>query len=436
MKRSRPTPRAAAAASHSGRVASAVDAVGQAVDELASVLDFAVNAGELGSVMAEVVSVKNRFDQVITHYVSQAERCAVPASMGLRTMGQALAAQTSADPRAYRPAGLRGRWLREFPTFEGAAVLGEMSAAHLDLIRRRLDGPRTHVLLQKDQQILVDAARDCSFADFRKVADYWLIAADPDGDEPADQQERSGVSLRVGRGGRLHLRGEFDAITGQALRTAIDSLAQQLRSSDDEAGVVRSEAARRAEALATLVTRGASRTDGGHVKPLVNIVMSQTVAEHLLAVMAGEPTPEQIPVRWDDVDGRCELIDGTPIHPHHALKLFGVATFRRHILDANSRLIDVAVNARSFPNWMRNALHIQARGACETPGCDSPHRWIQADHTHPWSRGGQTRLTNGQSQCAPDNQAKTNTIGRAPWHTRRSIRSRIRTPVTLNDNDH
>ena len=419
MKRSSRTSGSDAMSFGAGRLASAVDAVTLAVDGLVSLLDFAVDAGELGSVMNDVVAVKNRFDHLITAYVSQAGRCGVPASMGLRTMEQVLGAETPADPRCYRPSRLRGQWLREFPLFEDAAALGEMSSSHMDLIRRRLDGPRTHVLLQKDQQILVDAARDCSFADFKKVADYWLIAADPDGDEPRDQQQRSGVSLRVGRGGRLHLRGEFDATTGQALCTAIDSVAQQLRSSDEEAGVVRSEAARRAEALATLVSRGAARTDGTHPKPLINIVMSQPVAEHLLEVMAGEPAPERMPVRWNDIDGRCELIDGTPIHPHHALKLFGVATFRRHIMDANSRMIDVAVNARSFPNWMRNALHIQARGACETSGCDAPHRWIQADHTHPWSRGGQTRLSNGQNQCAPDNQAKTNTVGRTSWHTKR-----------------
>jgi len=427
-----------AAGSRVGRVASAVDAVGQAVDELVSVLDFVADASELGAVMGDVVSVKNRFDHLITQYVAQSDQCGVPASLGLRTMGQVFGAQTHADPRCYRPAGLRGRWLREFPLFEDAASAGEMGAAHLDLIRCRLDTPRTHVMVQQDQQILIDAARDCSFSDFKKVADYWLIATDPDGDEPIDQQERAGLSLRIGRGGRVHVRGEFDAITGQALRTAIDGVAQQLRSADEEAGVVRSESARRAEALATLVTRGAARAGGGHVRPLINIVMSQPVAEHLLGVMAGEPTPERMSVRWDDVDGRCELIDGTPIHPHHALKLFGTATFRRHILDSNSRLIDVAVNARTFPNWMRTALHIQARGACETPGCDAPHHWIQADHTHPWSLGGQARLSNGQNQCAPDNQAKTNTPNHNPWHTRRRTVGWARTPVkrSATDDDH
>ena len=145
--------------------------------------------------------------------------------------------------------------------------------------------------------------------------------------------------------------------------------------------------------------------------------MSETVAEYLLeeaAIETGDPAP----VKWNDVDGRCELIDGTPIHPKHVLPILGVATFRRHILNAKSRLIDVSVNARTFPQWMRNALHVQARGACETHGCDAPHRWIQADHTEPHSHGGQTRFSNGQNQCTADNHAKTNTAGNTAWRER------------------
>ena len=39
---------------------------------------------------------------------------------------------------------------------------------------------------------------------------------------------------------------------------------------------------------------------------------------------------------------------------------------------------------------------------------DAPFAWLQADHTHPHSRGGPTRLHNGKMKCGPDNQAKGN----------------------------
>lgn len=427
-----------------GPLAVALGAVGAAVDELSWQVAFTASPNELVDAVGEIVAVKNRFDQMLTSFVFQMERCGAPASVGLRTVGQVLGAKTAADPRAFRAAGVRGRWLQDFAEFEAAAESGAMGAAHLDLIRRRLDGPRTHFVLRDDQQLFVDAARDCSFADFGKVVDYWLIAVDPDGDEPKDQAARTGLSMRIGRGGRVHLQGDFDALSGQALRTAVDRVAQQLRLADEDTGTIRSEANRRAEALVELVIRGAARADGTHPVPLINIVMSETVAEHLIEQLANDgltsgpiSEPDRMPVAWNDIDGRCELIDGTPIHPHHALKLFGVATFRRHIIGASGRAIDVSVNARTFPAWMRNTLHVQARGRCETPGCDAPHHWIQADHIQPHSRNGKTRLANGQNQCAADNKAKTNTTGHTPWHTKRTNHSHDqRARVGETDDDH
>lgn len=401
-----------------------------AVTDAADALDYVADAGEIADAVEDLIRVRNRFDALITQFMDQAETSGAPRSAGVRTVGQLVAAVANADPATVRPVATRGRWLRDFDGFADAFADGVVTSAHLEFMRRRLDGPRTHMTLRADQAFFVDAARDCSFADFKKVADYWLITVDPDGDEPADQQDRNSLSVRIGRGGRVLIRGELDALSGQAFRTAVDRVAQQLRNADSETGTVRSESQRRAAALNTLVTRGSERADGTHPAPLINIVMSETVAEHLLsqAAQAPEHPSTPAPVRWDDIDGRCELIDGTPIHPRHALGLFGVATFRRHILDAAGRVIDASSNARAFPAWMRNALHIAARGGCQTPGCDAPHHWIQADHIQPHSRNGPTTLTNGQNLCAADNQAKTDSshhrepVPRRPLHPKRSHR--------------
>ena len=134
--------------------------------------------------------------------------------------------------------------------------------------------------------------------------------------------------------------------------------------------------------------------------------MSQRqVAEDTLARL-DEPSFEPLPVAWNDIDGRCELIDGTPIHPNYALAVMGVATFRRQIMDAKGRILDVSHNARLFPKWMKNALLIRSRGRCDTLGCDAPFPWLQADHIKPHSRGGPTQLDNGQILCDPDNKHK------------------------------
>lgn len=393
-------------------VREAVKSAGETVDAAARVLTWTVDPGELAEVTKDVIALRDRVDALMAQFMMHVEQCGAPRSTGVRTAGQLVGVETSADPASVRVALARGRWLRDFPLFEAAFAAAEISGSHLDVLRRTVDGPLTHWQLVEEQDFFLDAARDCSFADFKKVAAYWLIAVDPDGDEPREQEERTGLSMRKGRGGRLFIRGELDAISGEVVHAAVGRRAQQMAAADQDQGVVRTEAQRHAAALVELVSQGFARP-GTPTPPLINIVMSQRVAEYLIE-QAAEPTSDPSPVRWDDVDGRCELIDGTPIHPKQVLSLFGVATFRRHILDARSRAIDVSVNARAFPAWMRNVFHIQARGGCETPGCDAPHRWMQADHVRPSSRGGKTRLANGQNLCAADNQAKTNTLLLAP----------------------
>lgn len=91
--------------------------------------------------------------------------------------------------------------------------------------------------------------------------------------------------------------------------------------------------------------------------------MSEKVAEWAIGRFTGTNTADDaavVPVHPTDLDGRCELIDGTPIHPLLAVVALGLvgpngavssATLRRYILDADSRLLDVSVNARRFPEW-------------------------------------------------------------------------------------
>lgn len=397
------------------RLATSLRDIEKGIDQTATLLDFTADRTELDAALFEFVGLKNKFDSLHAKLAANATAAGIHFGSRIRSMPSYVAAESTADPAPIRRAATLGKWLRSFAIFADAFETGELSASHLQLIRTKLDNPTTHVELLGAQQLLADVARDLCFADFKEAAEYWLVRIDPDGKEPQDQTDKAALSLSKGRGGRLLVRGETDALSGQAIQTAIDTEAQKLFHQDAENGVQRSEAQRRMAAMHNLIVRGAARPDGTFAKPLINIVMSQKVAEWLLTQLDTDEPADHVPVDWSDVDGRCELIDGTPIHPNHALATLGVATLRRYIFDAKSRLIDVSVNARSFPQWMKIALHVQSRGACDTHGCDAPHHWIAADHIQPHSRGGPTRLANGQNQCDPDNQAKTDTPNHTPW---------------------
>jgi hypothetical protein len=141
--------------------------------------------------------------------------------------------------------------------------------------------------------------------------------------------------------------------------------------------------------------------------PLINIVASSTVAEQTLARLDDDSV--EIGLDFQDPDGRCEFVDGTPVHPAFLLAAFGTAVFRRHVFGARGRPPDVSVNARSFPTWMKNAALIESRGRCSSVGCDAPFHWLEADHKKPHAKGGETSLGNVQSLCRPENQAKSDT---------------------------
>jgi len=119
-----------------------------------------------------------------------------------------------------------------------------------------------------------------------------------------------------------------------------------------------------------------------------------------------QPDPWRLPVDHDNPTRRCELIDGTPIHPRLALAAAATAHVRRLVLGAESEVLDLGRTVRTFPRHLKQLLLILARGRCQSPGCDAPLAWLQADHYIPWSRDGPTSLANGHILCDPHNKKK------------------------------
>ena len=137
--------------------------------------------------------------------------------------------------------------------------------------------------------------------------------------------------------------------------------------------------------------------------------MSLKVLQNAIAQMAKDPSEQDFTSMLDasDVDGRSELIDGTPIHPKYALILMMQARVRRQVLTAKNETLDASKPTRVFPEWMRHIRLVETRGQCTVPGCDAPHTWLQADHRQPSSKDGLTTLSNLDPMCAADNKFKS-----------------------------
>ena len=121
-----------------------------------------------------------------------------------------------------------------------------------------------------------------------------------------------------------------------------------------------------------------------------------------------EPAVPDEPVVADRVDPnrRCELVDGTPVHPTVALALALTGDVRRLVLSADGEILDLGRTVRLFPARLAAAIRAQHRGRCAQRGCDEPLHRLQIDHILPWALQGRTATRNGRPLCIWHNRTK------------------------------
>ena len=384
---------------------SVLDELEHALDAVLELRWSTISRTELADVVTRVEGpLAAKMDAVRAHSVSAADDAVVALVDGVRTTDQLVSARVGVSPARVRADGRLGRWLDDFPVFREALDRGEMSRDHLEHLRKA-DNPRAHLELIESQVMFVRAATTVDWRDWEQVVGYWLLAADPDGQIPREQLRNRRFSLTKHPDGSVSGRFHLDVISGQLVRNGVAIEEQRILDHDSEHGIVRTAADRKADALVKLIGRGASRASGDLPAPLVHVVIGQELAEDMVrSACSGEN--EALRISQSDVGRRCELADGTPVHPAAAMAVLAVAKFKRLVLAPNSRPLDLGVGSRGYPKDIKLAMLVAARGRCRTPGCDAPYAWLQADHIEPWVRSRRTDIANGQSLCGPDNRHK------------------------------
>ncbi len=370
-----------------------------ALDGVAAVPVSCLAVTELADRACELQRLSSQLDAIraatMAAVESAAEGPGVLRELGFRTAPQMVAARTGAKVDDVRPVAKAGSWLVDFPIFARAFADGILTLRHVrDL--KALDKPRTRHGLLKAQGYLVELAHHSDYRTFSQGLTYWLNAADPDGDEPREQVAKTGCTMTRHSDGSVSGKFFLDPLSASAVGTALEDEAQRLfNQQTEEHGRADTPRQRRGQALVGLMIKGAGIPGSATTTPLVNLVMGWELFQSLIERL-DDPTIQPVEVDVKDPNRRCELIDGTPIHPNLALMAMAVAEFKRIVLDTKSKAIDVSVKARGFPPWMKEVLLVEGRGRCGSPACDAPLPSLQADHVKPHSKGGQTILANGQ----------------------------------------
>lgn len=384
-----------------------LDLLETALHELSSQFLPNIDRAELGPQCVRLLSARDQLDAVMATTVAEAERADVPTLGKQRTMAQYLASRTHCAPDTIRADVRVGLWVSDFPLLEHAMLNGELSRRHVDLLRKT-QNIRVFTPMQHDQELFIDLAHKLEWNSFKQAVHYWLEINDQDAPQPEDHEAKNTCTINRQADGRIKIALNLDPLSGATVTHQIETEAGRLFDQDQEdTSIVRTATQRRARALTNLVERGAGRTENT-TKPLVHVVMSLKVLEHSLAQLA-KPVEEQdftSVLDSNDIDGRCELADGTPLHPKYALLLLMTARIRRQVLTAKNVTLNASYDTRLFPEWMKHIRLIETRGQCETAGCDALGEWLRADHHKPFTQTQQTTLADLRTICDPDNKTK------------------------------
>lgn len=383
-----------------------------AIDAVHEVALSCLDLDEVEALTVGVLGESERLTAAASTAVAECDRRGLARRRGSFGSTTAhLATFTRGPTAAIAPARTSGRWLTDYPLLAAAWAGGDITHAHLTELRRA-DNPRIHQLLIRDQHLHIDAARTLQFTDWLRHLAYWLLHADPDGSLTPHRQHRYGITLRTRPNGDITLTGTLDPLTGEALLTMLERETTTLRHTEHDNFAPTHQSSTRqlhAIALLRLTKRGFQRPDGGWPAPLINIVMSEPVAEDLISRMTNGDThnPHQLPLHYTDIDKRCETIRGTPLDPRTTWPALITGRLRRQIINAKNQTINLGRDTRLFTPTQKQALLVTARGQCSTTACDSPFAWLEADHTTPWTKGGQTNLEDGDIKCKPCNLNKS-----------------------------
>ena len=311
---------------------------------------------------------------------------------GARTAGAWLAARCRLPVAAARRRVRVGRALRTMPATEGAWLAGEVGEAHVDALvteRERVWAER----FEADEAELVGFARDLGYRGFRRALAYWSQAADPDGAERRESEQREGRRLHLSQSfeGAWFIDGVLDPIAGEIVSTALRRIEDELFRDDwaeakERVGegvrpsdLARTPAQRRADALVEMARRaGAVAADGGGRTP-----------DPLFTVLVG----------YETLAGRmCELASGTVVTPGALLPWLTPAWVERVVFDGPDRVKNVGPRRRLFSGATRRAVEVRDR-RCYSEYCDVPASRCEIDHVVPFSAGGPTVDGNGRPAC-------------------------------------
>src|SRR4051794_3835187 len=278
-----------------------------------------------------------------------------------------------------------GRALELLPAVAAAHAAGEVTADQVALIAK-ITQPRWVALIeQQDGDLAGIGAVLAGFAathrhdELARVVHTFLDRLDADGPEP-DPTEARFLTIGKHTDGSITFRGHLDAVGGEKLQAALESILQVNRPAGDQ----RSQSQRQADALVQL----ADIHLGCGTLPLLRGVKPQVAVTVPLADLLDPSTgPAAATAGF-----------GAVLSAARARWIACDADLTRIVLDPDGVPLDLGRTKRLATPALRKAVEARDRH-CVFAGCDAPHWWSEVHHLIEWTDGGPTSLENSALLC-------------------------------------
>jgi Domain of unknown function (DUF222) len=370
-----------------------LDAVGLAIDDLAAADPFSYSDPES---IIEIQRQLAKYQCIASKAVAAFHESKEWAPDGARTSVAWIDTRCHVPKSEARGQLRRGRALAHMPTAAKAWMDGDIGSAQVDVLAK-VRTPVTEAAFERDEELLVEKAKQLKFEEFGIVVAYWSQSADPDGASESDMERlaRRAVSLNSSIDGMWFGAMKFDPISGTIVSDEVERLEQELFEADWAAArerlgrepkmheLERTPAQRRADAVVEMATRSKTApADGRRPRPLFTFL-----------------------VGYESFRGRIsQLAQGQVLSPDSLLEWLDGADFERAIFMPGKR-VEVSITSRLFTGATRRAIELRDM-QCTHDYCDVPADECQIDHIIPYTRGGPTDQGNGRVHCGFHNRLR------------------------------
>ncbi|MCA1005620.1 HNH endonuclease [Rhodococcus hoagii] len=318
-------------------------------------------------------------------------------TLGFRSVKQWLAANTLLEVSTAARILALGKMLGRQPEIADAFNAGEISAEHAALIGEFCETPprgMPNEALDACRKVLLDSATGpaATTTTVRTCISRLERIFESDELPPSEDTERNEFHASKTLNGRVAVKGDLDAVTGEMLLTALSSLTKPRNPMDDPTNT-RTPARQRADAFAEILRRyldsGDAPIEGGERPHLSLHVNAQDLAR------------SQSNHEWTGSDGDPDLFGDKDVARMPHMGPLSIATARRLACDchltpivmSDGVPIDLGRSSRTVSKKQRRALIARDHG-CAFPGCGAVPAHCEGHHVTHWADGGPTDLDN------------------------------------------